>query len=229
MEVKIPEWESELWSYISKGEGEHCPFCNDCHVRQTGGWCPDDNKEKLLGLVDKSELGLSDYDSVKPGAPCGGIFRVVEILARKFLIRGGVYCPPVPTELVSLVDEQNPVEIRLLPLKTCHGATWYLKDGWVIQLKENDLPVVRRFALFHEAFHILAHCRTKNPVFRKKGSERGSFNELLADSFAVATLMPTKWVKEKWAEVEDLDQMTQIFNVPKPTMYVRLKRLGLLY
>ncbi|GAG36112.1 unnamed protein product [marine sediment metagenome] len=56
---------------------------------------------------------------------------------------------------------------------------------------------------------------------------QGSFNELLADYFAVCILMPREWVKEKWAEVKDLDKMAEIFDVPKSAMCIRLKRLGL--
>ena len=65
------------------------------------------------------------------------------------------------------------------------------------------------------------------PVFRKRGAIGGSFNELLADYFAMCTLMPRQWVREKWAEVKDLDRMAEIFDVPKPAMCVRLRQLGL--
>jgi len=133
----------------------------------------------------------------------------------------------VPTELVSLADKQYPIEARLLPLKAYHGAIWHEKDGWIIQLNDNDIPVTRRFTLFHEAFHILAHCKT-TPVFRKRGAVVGSFNELLADHFAGCILMSREWVEEKWAEVEDLDRMAAIFDVPRSAMGIKLKQLGLI-
>jgi len=84
-----------------------------------------------------------------------------------------------------------------------------------------------RFTIFHEAFHILAHCRT-SPVFRKRGSIVGSFNEFLADYFALCILMPREWVAEKWAEVKDLDQMAKIFSVSKSAMCIRLRQMGLI-
>lgn len=56
---------------------------------------------------------------------------------------------------------------------------------------------------------------------------QGSFNELLADYFAICILMPRQWVREKWAEVKHLNRMVEIFDVPKPAMYIRLKQLGL--
>jgi len=63
--------------------------------------------------------------------------------------------------------------------------------------------------------------------YRKRGTTQGSFNELLADYFAACILMPREWVKRKWAEVENLDRMAEIFDVPKPAMCIRLRQLGL--
>jgi Zn-dependent peptidase ImmA (M78 family) len=95
------------------------------------------------------------------------------------------------------------------------------------RISGQDAEAVRRFSLFHEAFHVLAH-RKATPVFRNREATAGSFNELLADYFASCILMPKKWVREKWAEVKDLDRMAEIFVVPKSTSCIRLKRLGLI-
>ncbi len=226
MAEKIPRWESEMWSYLSGGDGMHCPFYDDCHIRQTGKWCPDDNKERLAQLGDETQCKLSKCNFIECGT-CGGIFRMVEMLAQRYLKKGGVHCPPVPSEIVSLVDEKHPIETRPLPLKAYYGAIWRLSDSWIIQIRNDETPATQRFTLFHEAFHILAHCRT-TPVFRKRGSLQGSFNELLADYFAACILMPREWVKEKWSEVKDLDRMAEIFDVPKSAMCIRLKRQGLI-
>jgi len=40
--------------------------------------------------------------------------------------------------------------------------------------------------------------------------------------------MPREWVKEKWAEIKDLDRMSEIFAVPESAMYMRLRQLGLI-
>jgi hypothetical protein len=151
----------------------------------------------------------------------------VEIMAQKYLKMGEIHCPPVPTGIVSLADEERPIEIHTLPLKAYHGAIWRLREGWVVQLRGGDTPAGKRFALFHEAFHILAHCGG-TPVFKKRGLEQGSFNELLADYFAIYILMPREWVREKWTEVKDLNRMAKIFDVPKPAMFIRLRQLGLI-
>ena len=228
MEVKTPKWESELWSYVGSGDGSHCPAYDHCQLRQQGGWCVDDNKERLSHLIEAKQSGSASCDFIDSGTSCR-ITQMVEMLAQKYLKEGGIHCPPVSTGLLSLADKQHTIETRLLPLKVYHGAIWFLMEEWVIQLKDDAAPASKRFTLFHEAFHILAHCGTCGtaPAFSKRGSLQGSFNELLADYFAVCILMPREWVKEKWAEVKDLDKMTEIFDVPKSAMCIRLKRLGL--
>jgi len=227
MGEKIPRWESELWSYVSSGDGEHCSTYNHCQLRQKGGWCPDDDRERLNRLLDDNErFSFTNYNFIESGA-CGRVSKMMEMLANKYLKKGRVSRLPVPMKLVSLADEQCAIETRLLPLKVYHGAIWRLREGWVVQLNDNDTSAMRRFTLFHEVFHILAHCKA-TPVFRKRGIKEGSFNELLADWFAFCILMPKEWVKEKWAEVEDLDGMAEIFDVPKSAMCIKLKRLGLI-
>jgi len=224
-EVKVPKWESELWHYISIGDGVQCPVYSTCRVRRGGGWCASDNKGLIEQLLDGSQFNPINYDFIAGVRPCR-IFELVEELAQTIINKGRVQCPPVPAELASLADGQNPVEIRLVPLRFHRAAIWRLKDGWVIQLNVNDTPNARRFSLFHEVFHILAHCRAA-PVFRKRNNEACFFNELLADYFASCVLMPREWVKQTWAEVENLDRVAQIFDVTEEAMWVRLKVVGL--
>ena len=223
---KIPKWESELWSCVSSGDGEHCPLYSHCPVKQRGEWCIDDSIERIKRLADCGRFNPASCDFMGCGTDCR-MAQMLEMLVQGYIEWTGVRYPPVPTELVSLVDEHHTIEIRPLPLKAYHGAIWRLRGGWIIQVKEDDSPAMKRFAIFHEAFHILAHCRT-SPVFRKRGVVQGSFNELLADAFAASVLAPTEWVKEKWAEIRDLDRMAKIFDVPKPVMCLRLKYLGLI-
>ena len=234
MEVpRIPKWEAELWSRISSGDGAGCPLYNRCRTRQRGGWCVADNADWIRQLLTSSQSGLDNHhdlvekctsmQSVTPGR----MFNLVEMLAQKYLKKGKVCYPPVPTELVSLADEQYPVEVRLVPLVAAHGAIWYLEDSWVIQLNKSDTPATRRFTLFHEAFHILAH-RRASAVFRKRGDDTYNFNELLAEQFAACILMPSKLVREGWLEVNDVGRLAEIFAVPKPAACFRLRFLHLI-
>jgi len=233
---KIPKWESKLWDYLSSGDGVQCPIYSRCQERLSGSWCPSNNLDCISQLLDDKRFDASKYDSIGGSGECGEcgeIFQLVERLAKGYLARAEVHCPPVPTELIHLADEQHPIEVRLLSLKIYHGAIWYLKGRcqkgrWIIQLNRSAPPARRRFSLFHEAFHIVAHCRATTPLFRKREHGGGSFNELLADYFAGSILMPREWVRERWAEVEDLDSMAKIFDVPKPLMWIRLKEMDLI-
>jgi hypothetical protein len=227
MAGQCPKWESQLWSYVSTGDGMHCPLISQCRAKQSGTWCPDDDSEKLRQLIGSDgQFTTANYEFREPRG--GVIFPAVEKLAQKHLERGRVSCLPVPIELISVADENNSVEVRVVHLKACHAAIWRLKGVWVIQLADNRTSSRNRFTLFHEAFHILAHSRSSTtPVFMKRGATQGSFNELLADYFAMCILMPKEWVIERWAEVKDLDRMVEIFDVPKSTMWLRLRELSL--
>ncbi len=225
---ETPKWESELWSYLSKGDGSICPMYSYCQNKLSGGWCPSDNLDYIARLLDDKRFAASKYEPVGKRGKCEGVFLLVERLARNYLKRAEVHCPPVSEELVYLADQHHPIEVRLVPLKIYHGAIWHLNDSWIIQLNENDTPARRRFALFHEAFHILAHRRTTTLVFKKRGYTIGSFNELLADYFAACILLPREWVREKWPEVRDLDQIAKIFDVPKQLMWIRLREMDLI-
>jgi hypothetical protein len=158
----------------------------------------------------------------------GRIFELVRRLAIKYQIEAGIDRLPVPSDLVTRADDNLPIEVRKVPLKAHHGTVWRLNDCWVVQLNSNDTAARQRFTLYHEIFHILAHCKA-TPVFRKaSGIQGGSFNELLADHFAAIILMPDKLVKEKWNEVKDIGQMATIFNVPKTIVWFALKHLELI-
>jgi len=40
--------------------------------------------------------------------------------------------------------------------------------------------------------------------------------------------MPENWVRKKWTEVKDINQMATIFDVPKPIVWASLKHLSLI-
>jgi len=225
---EIPKRESVLWEDLSNSSGMQCPTYSHCEHRLGGTWCPSDNLDCTAKLLDDQRFVASKYDFVGSLGGCGEIFRLVERLAQNYLKRAKVYCPPIPEEIIYLADEHHPIEVRLVPFKIYHGAIWRLRDSWVIQLNENDASVRKRFALFHEAFHVLARCRATTLVFRKRGRNAGSFSEFLADYFARCVLIPRKWVEKKWPETRDLDQIAKIFDVPKPLMWLRLREMGLL-
>ncbi len=224
---KVPKWESELWSLLSEGNGEYCPLYDHCSIRRECSWCVSEHITEISQALEDRQFNVAEYDFIKTEPKrLGKPFRLVEMLARKYLRKGKTHGPPVPVELILLFDTERNIEIHSISLKAYHGAIWRLEDRWIIQLKSGDTPAMKRYILFHEAFHVLAHSRGI-PVFKKRGVEGGHFNEALADYFAACILMPREWVREKWVEVKDLDSMAKTFDVPKVVMWIRLRQLGL--
>jgi hypothetical protein len=224
---KLPKWEVLLWSYLTTGNGMHCPLLNCCTSRLKSEWCADTNREKLnLLIASDGQFNPDNFDRVRP---CGdGVMKYVEMLAEQQLRCGGVTSIPVPTDFIQLVGEGHPIEVRPLDLMAYYAATWRLQDGWVIHVTDTASPTHNRFSLFHEAFHIIAHNRCQSPVFSKRGVNQGSFNELLADYFSICILMPREHVRENWSEIKDVKKMADTFEVPKSTMWLRLREMDLI-
>ena len=229
MRKEMSTWENELWHYLETGNGETCPLYDVCDMRKDGHWCIIDHREfigDLSYLINSHEIDPSRGEILRTIKP-GRIFNLVEMLANRYLELSGIDSPPVPESLIEDIGQPNNVEVRLLPLTYYHGALWYMDDAWVIQLNSNDEHSVRRLTLFHEAFHVLAHSNS-TPIFRKISSNKGAFNELLAEYFTYNILMPEPWVRNKWEQVKDPDIMAKMFEVPKSAMITILSSLQLI-
>ncbi len=232
---KILEWESELWRLMSAGDGVSCPLHYGCEQRKNGSWCMDDYKQEIddlhssLPSLEGHNLEADIKNRIRKIYPAnwkpGPIFQMVESLACKYLEKGSGNCVPTSTKIIEQIDTSKPIEVRVISLKYYHGAVWQLSDSWVIHLNEHDSPGRQRLSLFHEVFHVLAHCRS-TPVFRSRGINAG-FNEELADYFANCILMPEKLIRAKWSEVQDIEQMAELFRVSELGMWSRLWSLGL--
>lgn len=77
---ETPDWETEFWSYVSRGDGAHCCLWENCQHRREGKWCPDDNKERLAQLREHEQFNISDYNLVRREKNCK-LARMVEMLA----------------------------------------------------------------------------------------------------------------------------------------------------
>jgi hypothetical protein len=232
---KPASWESELWSYLSSGDGVRCPIYESCKLRKKGVWCLSDHEEycdERNRFIDDEEPNLEKLTKIKsefPNCPGSGrIFKLVRNLAISYQAEAGIERLPVPSNLITRADDNLPIEVRQVPLKAYHGAIWRLSDCWMVHLNSNDTPARQRFTLYHEIFHILAHCKA-TPVFKKVSCSReGSFNELLADHFSGVLLLPGDWVAKIWPEVKDISRMAAIFDVPKSVMYLGLQAFRLI-
>ncbi len=229
MRGNIATWENELWHYLETGNGDTCPLYDSCDLRKNGHWCMIDHREfigDMSYLINSHEIDPVRGEVLRK-IRHGRIFNLVEMLANRYLDLLNITSPPVPESLIEFIGQPNNVEVRLVPLTSYHGALWYLDNSWVIQLNSNDDYRVRRLTTFHEAFHVLAHSNS-TPVFRKIGSKKGAFNELLAEYFTYNILMPETWVRKKWAQIQDPDIMAEIFEVPKSAMITTLSSLELI-
>jgi Zn-dependent peptidase ImmA (M78 family) len=225
----ISSWEKELWHYLDAGNGDTCPLYDSCDIRKNGHWCITDHKEyigDMSYLINSHQIDPCRGNILRM-IRHGKIFNLVESLAKRYLDLANITSPPVPESLIEYIGLPNNVEVRLLPLTSYHGALWYLDDSWIIQINSNDDCRVRRLTTLHEGFHILAHTYS-TPIFRKIKSKKGAFNELLAEYFTYSILMPEPWVRNKWTQVKDADEMAKIFEVPESAMITTLASLELI-
>lgn len=226
MGVRTPKWESQLWTLVNTSDGTHCPREGYCPTKKRGGWCSGDFNQVRDFFAD-DVIDHSLYSTVRPEGPTRGtVCHLLDRLADRFLSDGDVHDPPVPTDLIGYLRTDRPIEVRAIPLIANHSAVWRLQDQWVVYLNSRDTPKTNRYALFHEAFHILARSEG-TPLFRKSNTPQDSFKEGLADYFSLSVLMPRKWVQERWPDTQDVDGTAELFEVTKSTAFIRLRQLGL--
>ena len=147
-------------------DGHHCKCrAEDSCPRAGSEWC---HRLAVKGPASRP-LQLPHLDAARclygDTPACCWVLADVEKLAGEYLAGAGVSRPPVPSTLIDVFDESRKVEVRLVPLKTLHGVVWLLSGGWIIQLNARDPRRVRRYSLFHEAFHIAY--RIAYPAFNK--------------------------------------------------------------
>jgi len=224
------DWESELWSLIDNSDGINCPLEKSCRYQNNSNICLNKNKhytDALHKFLDSDFLIAPPPFKNFPQFPqCmvnSKIFSLIEKLAKKHAKPINSNLIPVPMNIATDICPGQIVEVRLVPLKTARGAVWHLRDAWVIHINEKDSPARRRFTLYHEIFHVLAHCNA-TPVFKKNPDQRnGDFNELLADFFSGMMILPGEIMRKKWLEIKNIREMATIFDVPEPVMYCGLK------
>lgn len=236
IKLKNGNWENELWSLLDSGDGINCPLSNICEDRNNNRYCLSQDTEYnefihefLEGDFLTPHISLGSLPEVSSCFKNALIFKLVIMLAHKYSQKMGLQEIPVSVDIDSIKNIGPPIEIRLIPLKSTHGAVWRLQnDGWVIHLNSQDSPARRRFTLYHELFHILAHSNA-SPIFKKTPAQKeGLFNELLADLFSGVIIMPREMMVKKWVETKNIHKIAEIFNVPETAMYLGLKHMKLI-
>jgi len=221
------KFEIELWDLLNAGDSKQCPLYEYHRDNGRRGWCIHDYGIDNTQLTYCGGLPLEECHFVKSeGQKLCKLLSLIESLAYKYLEQADIKEPPVPNDIISIFDQEHPIEIQQFPLKVNYGSISFLDNSWIIQINSNDKTYTKRHTLFHEAFHILAHCKSR-ARFQNRLNEAGYFNEILADYFSTCILMPRKWLVEKWAIDNDLYLLRTIFQVPKKVMFIRLRQLGL--
>ena len=207
-------------------DGMHCPLSVTCHIQKREGWCPQMFVKDILSALDGEDSDIDRYFWVRSEQePFCKMFDLVEVLAYKYLAKAKVMRPPTPLDSIHIFDPDYLIQIREVPLKAYHGAIWHFDHKWIIQIRSYDSTPLKRYTVFHEAFHILAHLKSK-AIFTNMKTD-GQFNELLAGYFSACVLMPRSWFIRKWLEFKNLHKLADFFNAPKSATCIRLKRLNL--
>jgi Zn-dependent peptidase ImmA (M78 family) len=150
-------------------------------------------------------------------------FRLAELQAEKLLRMHDVHDAGTPD---SIITGQPFIMVNLrrdMPVGASGSTTW-IKPRWVILLNQTEPAQRRRFSLWHEFAHILAH-DTADTIYRDLS---GRDVEAVADYFAACVLMPRRIVKRLFGQGHhDPGDLAAMFGVSEPAMRYRLSALGL--
>ena len=143
--------------------------------------------------------------------------------ATVMLRQGSVPRPPVPSNLVALVDIGHPIYIR--PDKIEGRAEHRLiGNAWVIKVNRQLWAPAQRFATMAEGFKILVE--TEQLELASNGDPALDW---LAGKWAAMLLMPERWVRDIWQATDGhVARTAAIFGVSSSAMRIRLRELDLL-
>lgn len=144
--------------------------------------------------------------------------QATEILQHFSIIR-----PPTPENVVSYLGN---VVVEYMDWQALSGACTRIDGKWILAVNKNHLKARRRFTLMHEFKHALDGVNARDYFAKREGPAR-TFEEFLADHFAVHILMPEAWVRALYPRLKRADKMAWRFGVSFQAMKVRLKELGL--
>ncbi len=164
----------------------------------------------------------------------------IETQADRLLARARVHSAPVPVEQVAACLG---VRVELADLgEDCSGVLVRKRNRAVIGVNWGHHSNRRRFSIAHEIAHYLLH---KGETYIDKGyrvqfrdMESGSgteSEEMEANAFAAALLMPAHWVREAFdrqpfdlTEDDGLERLADKFKVSPQAMTYRLMNLQLI-
>lgn len=166
---------------------------------------------------------------------------IIESEADQLLVAAGIHAPPVPVEQVA-THLGIKIEETDLVGEDCSGVLVRHGNRAIIGVNKTHPLNRRRFSIAHEIGHFVLHegdtyiDNGYRVQFRDLESGSGTKGEEMdANAFAAALLMPAEWVKDAFYQqpfdlTEDgvLRMLAQKFQVSTQAMSYRLMRLRLL-
>ena len=153
----------------------------------------------------------------------GAVIAQAERQAASILRHFGIIRPPTPENIVSYLGN---VVIEYMDWKALSGACTRVDGQWILAVNKNHPKPRRRFTLMHEFKHALDGVNARDYFAKREGPAR-TFEEFLADHFAVHILMPEAWVRALYPRLKRVDTTAWRFGVSFQAMKVRLRELGL--
>ena len=165
---------------------------------------------------------------------------IIESEADQLLVAAGIHAPPVPVEQVA---NSLGIKIELANIgEDCSGVLVRHGNRAIIGVNKKHPRNRQRFSIAHEIGHFVLHegdtyiDNGYRVQFRDLESGSGTKGEEMdANAFAAALLMPAEWVKDAFYQqpfdlTEDgvLRMLAQKFQVSTQAMSYRLMRLRLL-
>jgi Zn-dependent peptidase ImmA (M78 family) len=166
-----------------------------------------------------------------------------EVAAERLLSEQGITQPPVP---VDALVERLGIQVVYEPFEgELSGILYQEGDRAIIAVNARNHRVRQRFTIAHECGHYVLHQRERDlfvdkPIQVQFRNERSSLavsrEEITANRFAAALLMPHQWVieeanrrLERNPSILDADlvaDLARLFDVSQQAMEFRLAHLG---
>lgn len=161
----------------------------------------------------------------------------LEDIAERKLHEHGITSIPVNPLTVAKQEGVSVVNAEF-HVPTIAGLIRKTKDTIVIYVKSSDAPSRKKFTVAHELGHLYLHLKDDSgnfidndvSLFRSihEPALALSPQEIEANEFAMALIMPLSNVIRQWKMSHSVEDMAVLFDVSVQAMEIRLRDLGLL-
>lgn len=146
--------------------------------------------------------------------------RIAQHQAQAVLSAAGISDGPVPLAVFARLPR---ITIAVDPSLPTSGMSYWDGETWRLVAHADEHPHRQRFSLAHEYKHVIDHPR-RDLLYADHRTR-----EAAADYFAACLLMPRQAITRAWcAGIQDLDDLSERFQVSTPALQRRLRDLGLL-